>query len=101
MILQENPNIPLEHTPGIPKPSNERNSFIINKQMVEGLGYVPGVCWKILWSKVDISQGAGSSASLLDNSMASRLGFGEKLLAESGENAKDVCIYNMYINIHL
>jgi len=32
-------------------------------------------------TKVDISQGAGSSASLLDNSMASRLGLGEKLQA--------------------
>ena len=46
-----------------------------------------------------ICQGAGSSASLLDNSMASRLGLGEKL-AESGENAKDVCMYNMYIYIY-
>ena len=26
--FSENPNIPLEHTPGIPKPPNERNSFI-------------------------------------------------------------------------
>ena len=26
--FQENPNIPLHHTPGLPKPPNERNSFI-------------------------------------------------------------------------
>ena len=44
--FQEDPNIPLEHTPAIPKPPNKRE--ILHKLLVGGLGYVPGVCWKIL-----------------------------------------------------
>ena len=40
--FSENPNIPLEHTPGIPKPPNERNSFIKSLFRVWGMfqGYV-------------------------------------------------------------
>ena len=41
-IILENPNIPLEHTPGIYKPPNERNSFINRWLEVWGMfqGYV-------------------------------------------------------------
>ena len=41
-LNEENPNIPLEHTPGIPKPPNGRNSFIKCWLRVWGMfqGYV-------------------------------------------------------------
>ena len=96
-----------QHTPGAyPRhPQTLKWKDILHKQMVEGLGYVPGVCWKILWSKVDICQGAGSSASLLDNSMASRLGKCYGRSRRKVEMAKDVyipiiCIY-IYIYLYM
>ena len=41
--FEENPNIPLEHTPGIPKARNERNSFIN--------------CWLGVWGMLQGSVG--------------------------------------------
>ena len=41
-----------QHTPGAyPRhPQTLKWKEFLHKQMVEGLGYVPGVCWKILWN---------------------------------------------------
>ena len=36
-----------KHTPGIPKHTPKWKEFL-HKMLVERLGYVPGVCWKIL-----------------------------------------------------
>ena len=40
-----------QHTPAAyPRPPQTLKwKEFLHKQMVEGLGYVPGVCWKILW----------------------------------------------------
>ena len=39
-----------QHTPGAyPRHPQTLKWKEFHKQMVEGLGYVPGVCWKILW----------------------------------------------------
>ena len=42
---KRSPTYPWRYNPRYPQ--NERNSWI-PKQLVGGLGYVPGVCWKIL-----------------------------------------------------
>ena len=41
-LVQENPNILLEHR----HPPSKWKEFL-HERLVEGLGYVPGVCWKL------------------------------------------------------
>ena len=44
-LLRESQHTPVSHTPGIPKPPNERNSFL--KCWFSVWGMFQGVCWKI------------------------------------------------------
>ena len=45
----ENPPRDIQQAPGVPDPKNPQNTnmkrFPNHKQVVEGLGYVPGVCF--------------------------------------------------------
>ena len=51
---QHPPGVP--HTPGIPDLNPQMKRIANHKLLLEGLGYVQGVCWKILFVGIQITK---------------------------------------------